>query len=576
MKRCSWLGLLGLLLAAAAGAQTSGPEYGTWKKAARETWVLPELDQNQLPDLLTGAAASPTEGFLVGPDRRSLVLWPLTGGPSVSVPLPEKVFGLAWYAGKNLLMLRFSKTLASFDPASRTLTKTLNFAKASAWTPLSIAGTTLFALEDNQVQSWNLSNLQQLSAWTAPRERIQNLAALNDGTLVLWSSYSGNRLFRVSAAGRLIEEETGHLPHRALFKLANLADGRLAVLDPNTRLFLPLIRVGPSWLPADDNLYLRSDGQAYRILDRQEPLTGRLNISAAADSPAFKALVALPALTAWGQTLDQESLPIGQIKTDVLGNRYLEVEIPALAAGETWSADFYQASLTRYRAGFNLAAAGPWRELTIPEDMKFWLQDRSEYGLAKSPLKEEREALSGLTDSPADFLQTAFLAVQANLHYDQDGIFDTAPVTWGRGSGGCTEYARVFVNLMRGSAIPSRIARNWLPVDGNHPAINHKVAEGWLPGVGWFPMEALAPPKTLAGATSGLHLVFNVLEKDRDGLIPHDGMFALPPGLGKLVDFKVIYTLPERPSARSVGQTAPAAGEVTPALVRIGDILQAE
>lgn len=96
----------------------------------------------------------------------------------------------------------------------------------------------------------------------------------------------------------------------------------------------------------------------------------------------------------------------------------------------------------------------------------------------------------------------------------QSGKFEAAPYVILKNNGGCTEHSYVTMSLLRGMGIPTRLVWNYLPTESSSEmSFNHKYVEVWVDGLGWIPLEPLAPPKSKPGVTHARHLVFAVLPK---------------------------------------------------------------
>ena len=115
------------------------------------------------------------------------------------------------------------------------------------------------------------------------------------------------------------------------------------------------------------------------------------------------------------------------------------------------------------------------------------------------------DVLRDCGDAPPSVLADAAARhVRANVSYELEGGWDPAPVVLARGTGSCTESVFAFAAIARSLGIPTRWTGGTLLRPGTPgrtvDARFHRIAEVWLPGHGWAPVEATGDPAHPLGA----------------------------------------------------------------------------
>lgn len=105
---------------------------------------------------------------------------------------------------------------------------------------------------------------------------------------------------------------------------------------------------------------------------------------------------------------------------------------------------------------------------------------------------------------PAVLADAAARYVRERVRYELDGGWDPAGVVLVRGSGSCTESVFAFAAIARSLGLPTRWAGGTLlragPPARTVDARFHRLAEVWLPGHGWTPVEATGDPDLPLGS----------------------------------------------------------------------------
>ncbi|WP_232369227.1 transglutaminase-like domain-containing protein [Leptospira abararensis] len=191
------------------------------------------------------------------------------------------------------------------------------------------------------------------------------------------------------------------------------------------------------------------------------------------------------------------------------GNRSLSLTIQTMKAGDTKDITVYRALLTRYKIQWNL---DPKLSIALNQSQskkgfKSYLQDDWFLKMNSPLVLEKRNALFQESFNLKDVL-TKTQEYVASIPY-KSGSFEPAPQVIEKNNGGCTEHSYVTMALLRGIGIPSRLVWNYLPTESSKEiTFNHKFVEVWVEGLGWIPMEPLAPPKSKPGVTHARHVIF--------------------------------------------------------------------
>lgn len=181
------------------------------------------------------------------------------------------------------------------------------------------------------------------------------------------------------------------------------------------------------------------------------------------------------------------------IRTDVHGQRVATATVAALAPGAvtafSWIASIEVADETHEPPS---AAAGD-----VPKDVARYLADAEAFGLTSDAVRaaaDEVVAAAGGDRSPMALVRAAAGYVREKIAYAREGGWDAAPVVLARGTGSCSEATYTFAAICRRLGVPVRWTGGTMLRDRPRGrAIDttfHRIAEAWVPGHGWVPVEA--------------------------------------------------------------------------------------
>jgi transglutaminase-like putative cysteine protease len=181
-----------------------------------------------------------------------------------------------------------------------------------------------------------------------------------------------------------------------------------------------------------------------------------------------------------------------RIHTDVHGERVASASLAALAPGDattfSWIASVELAE-ERHAPDADATRAPP------PPDVRRYLADGPCFRLSSEAVRvaaEEVELAAGDASALA-LVRAAAAYVRTHVAYACEGGWDPAPTVLARGNGSCTEATYAFVAIFRRLHVPARwiggTVRRGLPSGRGLDTMFHRMAQAWIPGHGWLPVE---------------------------------------------------------------------------------------
>jgi len=181
-----------------------------------------------------------------------------------------------------------------------------------------------------------------------------------------------------------------------------------------------------------------------------------------------------------------------RVRTDVHGERVATASIAALAPGDattfSWIASVEIAE-ERHAKGADATANPP------PADVRRYLADGPLFRLTSAAVRTAADAVRRAASdaSPRAIVRAAAAYVRARVAYACEGGWDPAPTVLARGSGSCTEATYAFVAICRCLGVPARwmggTVRRGLPSGRGLDTTFHRMAQAWIAGHGWLPVE---------------------------------------------------------------------------------------
>lgn len=419
---------------------------------------------------------------------------------------------LGWTECNSELLIQTKQKLYALQPKSWEIKKEYNLpSPSSSWKDIICSGGNLVRLEKDQLQQVHLESLEERPFLPLPMKSVQRIVKVSETEILLISSFSGNTIQLFSLPDQKTKKEWKFpTNHRALFKLTSLKEDRFLVFDPITKIY-------GEWILFDDHIFpivglsKRSDGKAVRFSPIESTIQYQLELSATSEIRETKLSVVLPKKDTYSQELRTETFYSPSVfGLDETGNRTLTFTIPAMKEGESKLLSLYQGNLTRYKIHWKLDPNSlvnrEENESKFPNELRDdWfvkLEDPIVVG-KRDELFQGKTTLLEILSETSKYV--------SSIPY-QSGKFEAAPYVILKNNGGCTEHSYVTMSLLRGMGIPTRLVWNYLPTESSSEmSFNHKYVEVWVDGLGWIPLEPLAPPKSKPGVTHARHLVFAVL-----------------------------------------------------------------
>ena len=181
-----------------------------------------------------------------------------------------------------------------------------------------------------------------------------------------------------------------------------------------------------------------------------------------------------------------------RVRTDVHGERVATARVGALAPGDattfSWIASVEIAE-ERHAPDPRATSAPP------PADVRRYLADGPLFRLSSDAVRAAADEVrrTARDASPLALVRATAAYVRARVAYACEGGWDPAPTVLGRGSGSCTEATYAFVAICRRLGVPARwiggTMRRELPLGRGLDTMFHRMAEAWIPGHGWLPVE---------------------------------------------------------------------------------------
>jgi hypothetical protein len=262
--------------------------------------------------------------------------------------------------------------------------------------------------------------------------------------------------------------------------------------DDHLSFYLPEeARSGPVYVKTPSGY---SNPISIDVLPREEPLSGEVRRVTLRQSIGLSHIAALPgnSLALWipepadrpGQTLIS--------KSSVWPRPLILEELESLEPREL-SSDY---DLEIRSLSYDLEGAEHQRSYENLSMLESWLTEEED--LSVSALSRTAKAVIKRESRPYRKAKLIYDYIQWKLSIDPE-YGDENMVHWVRDRKSRAEgYARFFVSLCRAAAVPSRVVSGiWLPPGGDE-GIPHCWAEIYLPGIGWFPVDAAAADGALS------------------------------------------------------------------------------
>jgi len=128
----------------------------------------------------------------------------------------------------------------------------------------------------------------------------------------------------------------------------------------------------------------------------------------------------------------------------------------------------------------------------IPRDIKRdYLNDNERFRIRDPFLQKSLKEAIGDEDNPYWIARKVLNYVADKIEYERIGGWDIAPEVLKRGKGSCSEYAYVYISMMRAAGIPARFVGSVVE-RGDRASLDrvfHRWVEIYLPGYEWVPVD---------------------------------------------------------------------------------------
>ncbi|TGK84946.1 transglutaminase domain-containing protein [Leptospira bourretii] len=477
--------------------------------------------------------------------QNSLLVWNLDSGESKKIDWDGgKVTGWAECSGR--ILVQTTKTLWDLDAKTFLVKRKLPWPNnGKSWQDIVCLENKIYKLVADQLEVYGLDSGELESKIPLPFSSVQRMTKRSEKEILLISSYWGNTVQVFSPKDpRNSKEWKIPVNHRALFKLVTLSENHFLIFDPITKTYGEWMVFENSILPLDSPIEVADGSRAYRFSPIQNKIEYKFSLTALSDVPETKYQFVLPKQNISSQRLSEEEFDAASIlETDDFGNRSLVLTLPPLKAGDTKEIKVYSALLTRYKIHWNLDPKLTLGKNQNRERLESFLMDDWFLKMDSDVVLEKRKTIFRNETNLKQIL-TKTQEYVSSIPY-QSGSFESAPKVIEKNNGGCTEHSYVTMALLRGMGIPSRLVWNYLPTESSKEiTFNHKFVEVWVEGLGWIPMEPLAPPKSKPGITYARHVVFAGLSgTSHPKIVGGDRLVQLSKdqlGLAKKIKFKLV------------------------------------
>jgi len=181
-----------------------------------------------------------------------------------------------------------------------------------------------------------------------------------------------------------------------------------------------------------------------------------------------------------------------RIHTDAHGEHVASASIDALAPGDattfSWIASVDLAE-EMHTPDPDVGRTAP------PDDVRRYLADGRPFQVNSSAVAAAAEEVlrAAPGGSPLAIVHAAAAYVRCHVTYAREGGWDPAPTVLARGSGSCSESTWAFIAICRHLSVPARWIGGTME---RRPSLGrsvdttfHRMAQAWIPGHGWLPIE---------------------------------------------------------------------------------------
>lgn len=424
-------------------------------------------------------------------EARLIFYNPVTGKSARVGVGNTRVWGLTSGPDKDTLWLGMGRKLVLFDLKAARPVEEREFFRAGT-SDFVRAGESLVVRSGSEFEIYEAKSLKLQKKFSLGINRIQRMTAWEENQVLLSSTYWGASFRRLHLEKETLSDgQLVRMPFhfhgllRCVFVPEQKALGLFDITDK--RGFGMLKPYLEGWVFVDQDTQVLPDERGVRHSPRRFILEAKVTVKAERDMKESEVNAALMPKEVHNHTITKEKvLPGSRMLLDKLGNRHLVFSLPAMKKGQIFEKKIYQADIILYNLQMNVQKAEQIGDL--PDDKKIYLLDDAWYDFEHPVLvKKYQEITRGLSKS-TDIVQAVYNFAQSME--GKDVPISAAPDVIKLNGGGCNNHTRVQIALLRKAGIPARFAWNfWGVKEPGEIGGNHWIAEAWLPGLGWIPME---------------------------------------------------------------------------------------
>lgn len=312
---------------------------------------------------------------------------------------------------------------------------------------------------------------------------------------------------------------------QALWVADRMDDSIYAINPLNGDVYFPIPSPGPypfglAEVKGDLFVVDYQDSRIYRLtlatdrlLRRANPkelsveFTQALRNQGPDDLSEAEILLAIPEHQPWQELISQPSFepaPV-EIVTDEGGQRLARFLFKDIKAQETVSV-VMRLAVRLYEVQWEVLPSDVKRLDQVPKDIeRLYTRDGSKLLLEHPKIRETAKSLAARADNVYDLVRETYRFVIDRMTYELTGGWNAAPMILERGTGSCSEYSFLTMALLRANRIPARYAGSFVVRgdDASYDEVFHRWVEVYLPGVGWFPIDANHGDKPLPREQAG-------------------------------------------------------------------------
>ncbi len=498
-------------------APSSGYSNYEWKKLPSPNYAPPpKLEDGESINDFQGVASG--DGYVIWVVNAKiknklvhyLLSWNINSGDTKRTqPLSEKISSMAWDNAFKVLLVRTSSNLLTFSLKDLKQISSKSFPNSrNDWTDMLVMGNELvFIGQDKEtLECYDKLTLAPTRVFKTGVTKLQRIFLWNEDTILLWSSFLGAKIvFFIPSKNQVDDTISFNFPFRSLFKATTLGEESLGVFDFfKTKYVGQLIKHGKTFINLNNHVEIDQSGIGIRHSPKYQMITAYAKVMPNKNIKSGKVVFALPHKSNYEQEILEESIE-GDILTDSYGNRFGVITLPDLDSGNAYEIEIYKAKIARFRSSFDFLKARP--EQNFDKSFERYFKDHPIYNLTNSIVKDSYDQIISDDDT---YLTKIFKIHEfaKKIKPLWDGKNEPVPNVLKNKHGGCNEHTRVQVAFLQIANIPGRYAWNHIyrESDDKDFTIDHAIAEAWITGIGWIPLEGLGGR---AGALSP-YLFFDV------------------------------------------------------------------